>query len=44
MRGLSVERSALGMLALAYLAYVSAVVLAAGVLVLGIGLVRHPAQ
>jgi hypothetical protein len=30
--------------ALIYLAYVGAVVLAAGVLVLGIGLVRHPAQ
>jgi hypothetical protein len=30
--------------ALIYLAYVGAVVLAAGVLVLGIGLVKHPAQ
>ena len=30
--------------ALIYLAYLGAVVLAAGVLVLGIGLVRHPAQ
>jgi hypothetical protein len=30
--------------ALIYLAYVGAVVLAAGVLVLGIGLVRHPAE
>jgi hypothetical protein len=30
--------------ALIYLAYVGAVVLAAGVLVLGIGLVRRPAQ
>jgi hypothetical protein len=30
--------------ALIYLAYVGAVVLAAGVLVLGIGLVRHPAR
>jgi len=30
--------------ALIYLAYLGAVVLAAGVLVLGIGLVRRPAQ